>query len=532
MVTSIDEIEQKHYTVMPIDRLYPELQRLYSTTSKGSSDRARVSVLLGTYFETRENATAAKLYEEAFRIGNRVNDRKILSDSILGQAKIAFLSGRLSDSLRLATNSERISFACGHAHCEASSKSLLRTISLSFGSMETGIDYLNRAIRLAELNGYLKLRAIIESDISVLLLMSGELDKAREHALSARNISESIGLESELLKVKLRLGSIALEQHDLTQVIDLIEQVRGVLPPENHSLWCVTHTLMGKVHEAKRRYDKAETEFRAALALADYVNAERVRSNVHTHLAELYLKTKKPEAALIEALAALSDAETAQDSYVRKEALRCVHDCYKALGQYKEAHEYLERYNALVVESDTALLKNRLEYHALKSEYEKEKVKSEEKTKQSDLLRIKLDYKERELTEKIRHLLRQAEAVRQFRDDLRSLVRRSPSDDPYVKDIRARLSSFTEEELNWQEFEKEFREVHPDFLRTLTAKYPDLTQMEQRIAAMLRMELKSFDIARLFCVTERAVEFHRLNLRKKLGLKRGQDLAKVLRDLK
>ena len=52
--------------------------------------------------------------------------------------------------------------------------------------------------------------------------------------------------------------------------------------------------------------------------------------------------------------------------------------------------------------------------------------------------------------------------------------------------------------------------------------------MEQRVAAMIRMDLKSADIARLFSITERAVEFHRLNLRKKLPLKKTEQLTKYL----
>ncbi len=97
-----------------------------------------------------------------------------------------------------------------------------------------------------------------------------------------------------------------------------------------------------------------------------------------------------------------------------------------------------------------------------------------------------------------------------------------------MKDIRARLAAFPESEVHWNEFEKDFLEVHPEFLQLLSEKFPDLTKMEQRIAAMIRMDLKSADIARLFSITERAVEFHRLNLRKKLKLKKTEQLTKYL----
>jgi DNA-binding CsgD family transcriptional regulator len=61
-----------------------------------------------------------------------------------------------------------------------------------------------------------------------------------------------------------------------------------------------------------------------------------------------------------------------------------------------------------------------------------------------------------------------------------------------------------------------------------TARSPDMTTTEVRICTMLRMNLKSHEIAGIFCITEAGVEFHRKNIRRKLKLEREEKLPIVL----
>jgi DNA-binding CsgD family transcriptional regulator len=339
-------------------------------------------------------------------------------------------------------------------------------------------------------------------------------------------IAELIGADGDVLTAKVRLATIELERKEFERVVALVGEVRSVLPKSNKALWCNTHTLLGEVHASKRRWAKADEEFRAALKLADY--SDRVRSNIHNIRSLLFLKTKEYAVALKEARAALKFAVQSQDIYVRKDALRLLHQCYKALGKFKEAHKYLELYNELVAAGDTALLKNRLEYHELRNEFERERVVAADKARQSELLRIELARKEQELTEKTRHLIKQTEALVQFRDDLRAMIRNSPADDPLVKQIRERLQSLPDAQLNWEDFDAQFRNVHPEFLHNLGKSYSALTGMERKICALLRLNLTSVDVAKLLYLSERNIENHRYRIRKKFSLSASDSLHEFL----
>lgn len=67
-------------------------------------------------------------------------------------------------------------------------------------------------------------------------------------------------------------------------------------------------------------------------------------------------------------------------------------------------------------------------------------------------------------------------------------------------------------------FESGFSKVHEDFFSRLLQKYPQLTSQDLKLAAYLRMNLSSKEIAPLINISIRGVEIKRYRLRKKLNL--------------
>lgn len=144
-------------------------------------------------------------------------------------------------------------------------------------------------------------------------------------------------------------------------------------------------------------------------------------------------------------------------------------------------------------------------------------------------------HKLRSIEEKMQNqaslLVAQTDLLDKFRNDLRVIVRESEEPIVALKQIKEKLKELPCSQIDWAKFESQFNELYPEFRSKLAEKFPELTEMEQRIAVMVRMDLKSVDIAKLFCVTERAVEFHRLNMRKKLHLESGETLPKFLKSI-
>jgi DNA-binding CsgD family transcriptional regulator len=62
-------------------------------------------------------------------------------------------------------------------------------------------------------------------------------------------------------------------------------------------------------------------------------------------------------------------------------------------------------------------------------------------------------------------------------------------------------------------------------------RYPDISKTEVRTLILMLSGLNTQEIADLLSVSERSIEKHRFNIRKKIGLKRDQSLQNVLMEL-
>jgi len=81
---------------------------------------------------------------------------------------------------------------------------------------------------------------------------------------------------------------------------------------------------------------------------------------------------------------------------------------------------------------------------------------------------------------------------------------------------------------DWEQFEYHFDQVHGDFLNRLREHFLDLTPNEQKLCALLRLNLSTKEISNLMSISLRGVEIARYRLRKKLGLDLGQNLSKFI----
>lgn len=81
---------------------------------------------------------------------------------------------------------------------------------------------------------------------------------------------------------------------------------------------------------------------------------------------------------------------------------------------------------------------------------------------------------------------------------------------------------------DWEQFEYHFDQVHGDFLNRLREQFHDLTPNEQKLCALLRLNLSTKEISNIMSISLRGVEIARYRLRKKLGLDQGQNLTKFI----
>ncbi len=132
------------------------------------------------------------------------------------------------------------------------------------------------------------------------------------------------------------------------------------------------------------------------------------------------------------------------------------------------------------------------------------------------------------IASQISYLHTQAKILARFRDELRDIVRKHSSNHPDIQEMKEKLSEFHALKIEWEKFEPDLGATSAWITSALCSKFPTLTPMEVRMCSLLRLHLKSHEIAQLFSISERSVETHRFNIRKKLKLTRQQSLSLFL----
>jgi tetratricopeptide (TPR) repeat protein len=139
----------------------------------------------------------------------------------------------------------------------------------------------------------------------------------------------------------------------------------------------------------------------------------------------------------------------------------------------------------------------------------------------------KIGTKHRELTYKAIHISQQEQMLTHIKEQLEDFR----TDNTRVKESVLELLSGINRQMkqnSLEDFEKYFIEVHPEFYNNLNEKFAGLTQNELRICALLKLNLKSKQIADITGKSVRSIETTRTEIRKKMGLALQDNLFEVI----
>ncbi|WP_245547688.1 hypothetical protein [Galbibacter orientalis] len=155
----------------------------------------------------------------------------------------------------------------------------------------------------------------------------------------------------------------------------------------------------------------------------------------------------------------------------------------------------------------------------LKHKSEKKMLAEKQKLKLQKKNEV-LELKNKELTQAALRLIEKDEFISGIQKKIESA-----GDSINRKVILRALKSFQgSPSKNWSEFEARFTAINQSFYDSLKEKFPHLTQTDQKICALVRLNFPSKDMARLLGISVESVHTSRYRLRKKLNLRREDNL--------
>ena len=148
----------------------------------------------------------------------------------------------------------------------------------------------------------------------------------------------------------------------------------------------------------------------------------------------------------------------------------------------------------------------------------------------NDTLKNDVRRKSKELANTTMSLINKNKILLQFKEVLSDIKKEDVKyrENNRINNLIKKINKEVEHQDNWIVFEKNFDKVHENFLQRMKSKYTDLTPKDLRLAAYLRMNLSSKEIAPLLNISIRSVEISRYRLRKKIELDHDQNLTEYL----
>lgn len=154
-----------------------------------------------------------------------------------------------------------------------------------------------------------------------------------------------------------------------------------------------------------------------------------------------------------------------------------------------------------------------------------------EREKQEEIYRKEIEYKKKELASQTLHLVQKNTFLQELKENLDKIKKSPELFKVEFRRLTMLLKKQTAEDKDWEVFKSYFADVHDNFDNKLRALHEGITDKEIRLAAFLRMNLTTKEIAAMFNVIPTSILTSKYRLKKKLGLDRETDLTDFLNTL-
>ena len=137
-------------------------------------------------------------------------------------------------------------------------------------------------------------------------------------------------------------------------------------------------------------------------------------------------------------------------------------------------------------------------------------------------MKSELDYKKRELTQLALYINQQNEILESLKNELGNV--KTSDARKLERELEQRLNISKQRES----FELNVDLMNEDFYHRLVSKYPQLSDNDRKLCAMVRLGLSSKEIASIVNISPKSVDMNRYRLRKKMDLEAEEELGNFL----
>jgi tetratricopeptide (TPR) repeat protein len=368
-----------------------------------------------------------------------------------------------------------------------------------------------------QLNHYEGIANVL-NNISIVYRSRGELDKAQQYIEEAIVLHKKTNNLNRLPTAYFNLNRVFLQQGKTEEAFELaMEELRIARQLQLKSEIQEAAWILSDVYLQKKDYEKALMYFRWKEALADSIHGQESSRNFR-RMQSLYENEKKEqELNLLKAERSLSQFRN-RIVYIGLVAVIIIgvlviitqRNRIKREKEIADKNEQLHAAQQLLTRAD-------LENRAMA-----------EKQLQQDL-----EFRHKELLTYTLNLVQKNALMESLREGIQELLATTDKDSKMKLTKLIKVIDYgLESEKDWDEFRMYFEKVHSSFFQKLKSQFPDLTQSDLKLCALLSLNLSMKEMAELMGISPESVKMARHRLRKKLNLVTEENLAEFIANFK
>ncbi len=397
-------------------------------------------------------------------------------------------------------------------------------------------------------------------NMGIYFLEYGSLDSAMIYFKEASQLYKKLERYDGYADSKKSLGEIYLKlnendkaEQQLTEAYKQFEKskrIRDIIE---------TEVLLAEVEIRKSNYKKAEYYINEALSFEKNIHSDKIRLKILTEKEKLLEQSgKNKEAlALFHEIRNLLEQIDKKELESKLEELSTKYQTERILSENKKlkqereiqrmkAKEIRITFIVLVVvtilvvfilllilqkrKKNILIQKQKLyiakkEEALIKAELQNAELKKEELAKENN-------FRSRQLTTYTLHMMQKNIILQDVLKEIKVLENTSPEQiKKELVNLKIQLINAISTDTDWDNFKLFFEKVNPNFFTRLREKYPNISNKDEKLCSLIRLNMDINEAASVLNVDSNSVRVARYRLRKKMGLKPEDDLHEVIANI-
>ena len=424
----------------------------------------------------------------------------------------------------------------------ADAKNHLANIEFNLSHFDNAIKYNEEALEIYINQEDLQYQAIALHDLGKAYKKKGDYGKSKALFNQSLEKSRLANSASTITSNLSEIGSINnIEKRPNEGVKLLQESVKIASEIKSERLMALSKIELSESYNQLNLPEKALSELNDVINYAKNSNSKLILRDAYQKRSFAYQIMNLFEKSLIDhkKFKNLNDSIFNEKNLQKIEELRIIYETEKKEAALALQKEEIKSLNQKVEISNlkkglyaggmfSFIAISGLVFFGYRQRIKKNKI---EREKQETIYEQEIEHKKKELASQTLHLVQKNTFIQELQENLERLKNNPELFKMEFKRIVMLLKKENASDKDWEVFKSYFVEVNNDFDKKLQSIYPEISEKETRLAALLKMNLSTKEIATMLNVLPDSILKSKYRLKKKLELDKDTDLYQYLSTL-